>query len=234
MKKGVRSVVTRRLISEKYYPQPIPRAGVPPLVSAAENEDEEREAFWMGNCGVIAGERMLGVQCTGRFPTWSEIEQARCQLLPDDLDLAMLLPPRADYLNASETTLNLTPIFKPGREIKRADLLATPREYYGNQPTFFDLLPAPVKTGANTYSMGAVTLRIKQNNREGWSMALLHPDRWPSWDEVAQARYYLLPDQATMGFVPPRKPFQPGAACWMFELLGGLATGRYWKKDISK
>lgn len=42
----------------------------------------------------------------------------------------------------------------------------------------------------------------------GWHLSISHPDRYPSWDEIRDARYELLPDACTMGlFLPPRMEY---------------------------
>lgn len=43
----------------------------------------------------------------GRIPTWDEIHEARYLFLPDDVTMAMLLPPRAEYVNVHPTTMHL-------------------------------------------------------------------------------------------------------------------------------
>ena len=43
----------------------------------------------------------------GRYPTWDEISDARYQFIPDSVTMAMLLPPRAEYVNAHPTTFHL-------------------------------------------------------------------------------------------------------------------------------
>jgi hypothetical protein len=42
----------------------------------------------------------LSISTPTRYPTWDEIADARYDLLPDALRMAMLLPPRAEYVNA--------------------------------------------------------------------------------------------------------------------------------------
>ncbi|MGJ3241139.1 MAG: DUF7694 domain-containing protein [Anaerolineae bacterium] len=42
---------------------------------------------------------MLSVNHPNRYPTWDEIVHIRYQLVPDDLDMAMLLPPIGEYIN---------------------------------------------------------------------------------------------------------------------------------------
>lgn len=43
----------------------------------------------------------------GRYPTWDEISEARYTLIPDEVTMAMLLPPRAQYINTHPTTFHL-------------------------------------------------------------------------------------------------------------------------------
>lgn len=42
-----------------------------------------------------------------RYPTWDEIADARYRFCPDDVTMAMLLPPREEYVNLHETTFHL-------------------------------------------------------------------------------------------------------------------------------
>jgi hypothetical protein len=43
----------------------------------------------------------------GRYPTWDEIADARYRFCPDDVTMAMLLPPKSEYVNAHATTFHL-------------------------------------------------------------------------------------------------------------------------------
>ena len=43
----------------------------------------------------------------GRYPTWDEIREAREQFVPDAATMAMLLPPKAEYVNVHPTTFHL-------------------------------------------------------------------------------------------------------------------------------
>lgn len=42
-----------------------------------------------------------------RLPTWEEIRDARYEFCPPELVMAILLPPRSEYVNAHETTMHL-------------------------------------------------------------------------------------------------------------------------------
>lgn len=48
-----------------------------------------------------------GRQAPGRLPTWDEIREARYRFCPDDVTMAMVLPPTAEYVNIYETGLHL-------------------------------------------------------------------------------------------------------------------------------
>lgn len=43
----------------------------------------------------------------GRYPTWDEIADARYRFVPDAVTMAMLLPPRSEYVNIHNTTFHL-------------------------------------------------------------------------------------------------------------------------------
>jgi hypothetical protein len=79
-------------------------------------------AYRLGDCNILVSrdettERGLVVQRwhlsishPTRYPTWDEIKAARYALLPDDMTMAMLLPPKAQYVNIEETCFHLTEI----------------------------------------------------------------------------------------------------------------------------
>jgi hypothetical protein len=43
----------------------------------------------------------------GRYPTWDEIVEARYEFCPAAMTMAMLLPPKEEYVNVHETTFHL-------------------------------------------------------------------------------------------------------------------------------
>lgn len=43
----------------------------------------------------------------GRYPSWDEIHEARYTFVPDELTMAILLPPKAEYVNVHSTTFHL-------------------------------------------------------------------------------------------------------------------------------
>jgi len=42
-----------------------------------------------------------------RYPTWDEIAEARYRILPDGVTMALLLPPRAEYVNVNPNCFQL-------------------------------------------------------------------------------------------------------------------------------
>ena len=56
----------------------------------------------------------LSISCEHRYPKWDEIKKARYDLLPDELTMAMLLPPRAEYVNIHPNCFHLHEIREPG------------------------------------------------------------------------------------------------------------------------
>lgn len=49
----------------------------------------------------------VSVSHTDRYPTWDEVADARYRFTPNRVTLAMLLPPREEFVNVHDTTLHL-------------------------------------------------------------------------------------------------------------------------------
>lgn len=43
----------------------------------------------------------------GRYPSWDEIRDARERFIPDEVTVAMILPPKAEYVNVHATAFHL-------------------------------------------------------------------------------------------------------------------------------
>ena len=64
-------------------------------------------AFVDGPCRVLlsgsAEREQIGwhfsISCTDRNPTWEEQKAARYQLIPDDVHMVSIMPPKAQYVN---------------------------------------------------------------------------------------------------------------------------------------
>ena len=72
---------------------------------------ERARVFRMGECAIILtreyGKWHLSISCKNRFPTWQEIHQARYDLIPNEAMMAMILPPKEQYVNLHENTFHL-------------------------------------------------------------------------------------------------------------------------------
>ena len=64
-----------------------------------------------GELAVIVGQEPekwhLSISHTNRLPVWSEIKEARYEFVPDKVTMAMILPPKAEYVNLHPTTMHL-------------------------------------------------------------------------------------------------------------------------------
>ena len=69
-------------------------------------------AYAWGDVRVIVGQEPrvgwhLSISTPYRNPTWEEIRAARYSFIPDDVTAAMVLPPRAEYVNIHEFCFHL-------------------------------------------------------------------------------------------------------------------------------
>lgn len=85
------------------------------------------------------------------------------------------------------------------------------------QPTSFGVLelrriqpPTRELAHCQCYYLGecAVFVAIDPSKERGvlrqrWHLSISHPSRYPSWDEIKEARYRLTPDQITMAMILP-------------------------------
>lgn len=83
-------------------------------------------AYKKGDLRIMVSQQVLGpsimaggalrwhmsISCANRYPTWDEIRDARYALLPDDVTMAMLLPPRAEYVNVHPNCFHLHEIIE--------------------------------------------------------------------------------------------------------------------------
>ncbi len=53
------------------------------------------------------------------------------------------------------------------------------------------------------YRWGYVQVFVGQEPEIGWHLSISRPDKNPSWEEIKQARYDLLPDNVTMAMILP-------------------------------
>jgi hypothetical protein len=63
-----------------------------------------------------------------------------------------------------------------------------------------------VQPGTRVYRMGDCRIFVSPPTGSfGWHMSISHPRRLPTWDEIAHARYELVPDGVTMAAILPPK-----------------------------
>lgn len=74
--------------------------------------------FTWGICKVLVGEEPAGwhlsISTDSRNPTWEEIKQARYDLCPSDVTMAMILPPKEEYVNLHNFCFHLHQIPNEG------------------------------------------------------------------------------------------------------------------------
>lgn len=82
---------------------------IPPALHA--KLEPRARAYKFGECLVITGVSEQGwhmsISHPTRYPTWDEIRDARYALVPDEVTMAMLLPPRSEYVNVHENCFHL-------------------------------------------------------------------------------------------------------------------------------
>lgn len=49
----------------------------------------------------------MSISCAKRYPTWEEIRDARYDLMPDEITMAQLLPPKHEYVNIHPNCFHL-------------------------------------------------------------------------------------------------------------------------------
>lgn len=95
-----------------YIEIPCPDIGVPTL---------SRHAYSKSDCRIIVSRDIhgtgevrwhLSISCANRYPTWEEIKEARYALLPDNITMGMLLPPKAEYVNIHPNCFHLHEIIQ--------------------------------------------------------------------------------------------------------------------------
>jgi hypothetical protein len=82
---------------------------IPPDVAAML--EPGTQAFTMGACRILVSRQAIGwhlsISRKDRLPTWEEVRDARYALVPDEALMALLLPPRSEYVNVHEFCLQL-------------------------------------------------------------------------------------------------------------------------------
>ena len=77
------------------------------------------KAFQWGVVRVLVGIEPAGwhmsISTPNRYPTWDEIKQARYDFVPDEVTMAMILPPKSEYVNLHNFCFHLHEIDAEGK-----------------------------------------------------------------------------------------------------------------------
>jgi hypothetical protein len=78
------------------------------------------KAYRRGECAIMVARNIYGkketfgslrwhlsISCAKRYPTWDEIRDARYALLPENCTMAMILPPKGEYVNLHPNCFHL-------------------------------------------------------------------------------------------------------------------------------
>lgn len=78
-----------------------------------------------------------------------------------------------------------------------------------NLPVIREVVGAPtigLQPGSKVYKMGKVSIIVSPPYEGlGWHLSIAHPEHYPTWDEIAEARYKLIPDDHEMVMCLPPK-----------------------------
>jgi len=107
----------RRRTSKKKIPDPVEIPLPAGLIRGVHMEHDCR-AFRMGECSIFVGTIReednhdfvgwhISISHPSRYPTWDEVAYARYQLVPDNVVMAMILPPRSEYINIDANCFQL-------------------------------------------------------------------------------------------------------------------------------
>src|SRR5262245_19530158 len=62
----------------------------------------------------------------------------------------------------------------------------------------------PPGTPTKVYTLGECSIVVTRNLGKLWHLSIAHPDRYPTWDEISQARYRCVPKNIWMAmYLPP-------------------------------
>jgi len=72
---------------------------------------EGAKAYSLGNCTIFytidENRHHLSISNPNRYPTWEEISFIRYALIPDEIPMAMVLPPKEKYVNLHKNCFHL-------------------------------------------------------------------------------------------------------------------------------
>lgn len=63
-----------------------------------------------------------------------------------------------------------------------------------------------LEPGVRHFKGGKLSVLVARHPvTQAWHISIAHPDRYPTWDEIAYARYELIPDDVFMVMALPSK-----------------------------
>lgn len=70
------------------------------------------KAYKFGPCRILVGQEPnigwhMSISVSKRLPTWQEVHDARYALVPNDVTMVMILPPKEQYVNLHEFCFHL-------------------------------------------------------------------------------------------------------------------------------
>ena len=69
-------------------------------------------------------------------------------------------------------------------------------------------MPAHPRVRCEAWSLGRCSVILTHTPEHGYHLSIAHPFRYPTWDEIAEVRYALVPDEISMGMpLPPRSEY---------------------------
>jgi hypothetical protein len=95
------------------------------------------------------------------------------------------------------------PTFRERKPLKLVEMAPDPRA----EAAFIGTAGGVTNTHLRTYELGECSVIV---TREGgrWHLSISHPRRYPEWDEIAEARYRLLPKTQTFALpLPPESEY---------------------------
>lgn len=105
---------------EEKKPLTLKEVPVDPRVEASliDARNTYVRAYELGECSVLVtkegGSWHVSIAHPRRYPTWDEVAEARYRLVPDDVTLAMLLPPRELYVNLHKNCFQMIQVEETG------------------------------------------------------------------------------------------------------------------------
>jgi len=90
------------------------------------------KAYRIGDCTVMVGQENglwhLSISNADHYPEWDIIRDARYSFCPEDITMAMLLPPKSEYVNLHSNCFHLWQLREESKivEVKKKSKIVLP------------------------------------------------------------------------------------------------------------